>query len=183
MPLGGGIAVVNGTLVLTNATVVDNQTPRDFFEQPGPGVSGAGSVQSTNSIIAGNTSGGTLLNCEAGLFTSLGNNLSDDASCFTASGSDLVVANVMLGPLSDNGGPTQTHLPLMASPAIDNGHNATCPRTDQRGVLRPFDGNDPPDGMADCDIGAVELPEPGFLLQLGAGLAFLLTVGRRRMRA
>ena len=46
-----------------------------------------------------------------------------------------------------------------------------------------MDGNEPPDGMADCDIGSVEVvPEPGRLVLLGAGLAFLLTVGRRRMK-
>jgi hypothetical protein len=54
----------------------------------------------------------------------------------------------MLGPLADNGGPTQTHALLPGSPAIDAGDNTACPATDQRGVTRPL-------GAA-CDIGAYE---------------------------
>ena len=57
-------------------------------------------------------------------------------------------------------------------------HVQRCRSEEQGSEHRPEDGEVPPDGFADCDIGAVELPEPGFLLQLGAGLAFLLTLGR-----
>ena len=56
----------------------------------------------------------------------------------------------MLGPLQDNGGPTETHLPLTGSPVIDAGSpDCPLPATDQRGVARP-------EGAA-CDIGAVEV--------------------------
>ncbi len=61
----------------------------------------------------------------------------------------------MLGPLADNGGPTQTLALLPGSPAIDAGDDALCPSTDQRGEIRPQDGNN--DGLAKCDIGAFEL--------------------------
>jgi hypothetical protein len=54
----------------------------------------------------------------------------------------------MLGPLSDNGGPTQTMALLPGSPAIDAG--TSCTATDQRGVTRP-------QGAA-CEIGAYEVP-------------------------
>jgi hypothetical protein len=58
-----------------------------------------------------------------------GYNLSDDTTCgFTAPG-DLVVADAMLGPLQDNGGPTETHDLLPGSPAIDAG-SVDCPPTD-----------------------------------------------------
>jgi hypothetical protein len=59
-----------------------------------------------------------------------------------------------LGPLHDNGGPTFTHALLFGSPAIDAGDNSACPATDQRGFVRPMDGDD--DGTATCDIGAFE---------------------------
>ena len=54
-----------------------------------------------------------------------------------------------LGPLADNGGPTQTHALLDDSPAINAGDAASCPLTDQRGQKRS-------DGK--CDIGAYEFP-------------------------
>ena len=40
----------------------------------------------------------------------------------------------MLGPLADNGGPTQTHALLTGSPAINNATAAGATATDQRGV-------------------------------------------------
>lgn len=60
-----------------------------------------------------------------------------------------------LGPLQNNGGPTETHALETGSPAIDAGNNVTpgstadaCLATDQRGVARPVG--------ARCDIGAFE---------------------------
>jgi CSLREA domain-containing protein len=93
--------------------------------------------------------GTTTSNCNRPL-DSLGYNLTDDDSCgFTAPG-DLIVADTMLGPLANNGGPTETHALLAGSPAIDAGRpDCTPPDTDQRGVVRP-------QGAA-CDIGAFEL--------------------------
>lgn len=53
--------------------------------------------------------------------------------------------------------------------------NFTCPLLDQRGGYRPLDGNLPTDGIARCDIGAVEVPEAGF--SLGSFCAALAAVG------
>jgi hypothetical protein len=64
------------------------------------------------------------------------------------------VVDPQLGPLGDNGGPTQTHMPLAGSPAIDTATSGGCPAADQRGIGRPADGNG--DGVAACDVGAVE---------------------------
>jgi parallel beta-helix repeat protein len=70
------------------------------------------------------------------------------------------------------------------SPAIDAGDDEICPATDLDGQSRPHDGNDPPDGFADCDIGAVEyLPEPHCETTLIAGAALLALLYRRRARA
>lgn len=171
---GGGI-YSRGNVTLINSTVTDNSAVSG-----GSGVHnqiGPGEIRSTNSIVAANG----VENC-SGAFVSNGHNLSDDTTCFPATETDLVAA-VLLAPLADNGGPTSTHLPLAGSPAIDAGDAAACPIADQRGAFRPQDGDQPPDGFANCDIGAVEVglvPEPSPLLQQLTGLSFLLVLGHRR---
>jgi predicted outer membrane repeat protein len=62
-----------------------------------------------------------------------------------------------LGPLADNGGPTQTHALLAGSPALDAGDNSliTAYPTDQRGFPRLIDGPDA-GTVRTVDIGAVE---------------------------
>jgi hypothetical protein len=61
---------------------------------------------------------------------------------------DLSGAELRLGPLADNGGPTLTHALLTGSPALEAGPFTGFPATDQRGVARPF-------GLR-ADIGAFE---------------------------
>ena len=56
----------------------------------------------------------------------------------------------VLGALANNGGPTQTLLPLTGSPLLDAIPPASCgAAVDQRGITRP-------QGTG-CDIGAVEV--------------------------
>jgi hypothetical protein len=91
---------------------------------------------------------------DANTFDSDGDNLigvGNATGAFNQGGDQTGVADPGLGPLGNNGGPTQTHAPLAgSSPAID-AVTGTCPppADDQRGVARP-------QGPA-CDIGAVEL--------------------------
>lgn len=65
-----------------------------------------------------------------------------------------------LGALADNGGPTRTHAALAGSPARDFGTSLVggalfyCPNLDQRGFVRPRDGDG--NGSAKCDAGAFE---------------------------
>ena len=101
------------------ATVTAN-----FYNQ-----SAAGATNSANSTI-----------------TSAGNNLSDDSNNFLIQSTDRQNRDPKLGPLQNNGGPTQTVALLAGSPAIDAGNTALT--TDQRGIARP-------QGSAD-DIGAYE---------------------------
>jgi predicted outer membrane repeat protein len=161
---GGGGGLWGGFFSLTNSTVSGNTA---YY---GGGIEVYnGTSTLTNTIVADNA----VDNCK-GSVVSLNYNLTDDTSCGFTEPSDLVVADAMLGPLQDNGGPTETHNLLPGSPAIDAG-SANCPppATDQRGVLRPQG--------ADCDIGSVEfVPEPRGLVMLVAGAAFLGLLYRRR---
>jgi hypothetical protein len=62
-----------------------------------------------------------------------------------------------IGPLTNNGGPTLTHLPVPGSPVIDAGDNTLLPAditTDQRGYGPRIVGNA-------VDIGAVEVGAAG----------------------
>lgn len=75
----------------------------------------------------------------------------------TIAGSPLT-ADPLLGPLQDNGGPTQTMAPMPGSPAIDAG-NSSGLSTDQRGDPRPVDFSGVPNaaGGDGADIGALEV--------------------------
>jgi hypothetical protein len=79
-----------------------------------------------------------------------------------------------LGPLADNGGPTQTIALLPGSPALDVVPAANCPDTDQRGFPRPGAGE------TNCDSGAFESNPPSIsgITPSGAAAnsAFSLTV-------
>ena len=74
-----------------------------------------------------------------------------DALGGSITGSPLT-ADPLLGPLQNNGGPTETMAPATGSPVIDAGGG--CPATDQRGRPRPDNGE------SACDIGAFEVQDP-----------------------
>jgi CSLREA domain-containing protein len=110
-----------------------------------------GDIFMMNSIIAGSTPGNCISIATA--FVSLGNNISDDATCDLNEPSDQENTDPLLAPLADNGGGTLTHALLPGSPALDNASNVGCTvedvaSLDQRGVWRPINVR--------CDIGAYE---------------------------
>jgi hypothetical protein len=133
---GGGI-VNAGTLTLTSSTIADNSAS-SFGSGIYGGGFGMGSVR--NTIVAGNTApfGPDI----AFGIPSQGHNLIGNGTNGTGfSVTDLVGTSTnpidpLLGPLQDNGGPTQTMALLSGSPAIDAGDNTGAPTTDQRGFPR-----------------------------------------------
>ena len=146
----------SGSASLFNVTVTGNAS---FFlaslQNTAPG------VVTYRNLIADHTpfspGFGTTACGGTGTFITLGTNFSNDGTC---PGSTM--ADPLLGPLADNGGPTLTHALLAGSPAIDavvapdcvfdddqNGATPEVPLTvDQRMALRP--------NASACDAGAVE---------------------------
>ena len=175
--VGGGV-YSNGEVNLVNCTVVENAAGGD---QPGGGAginvfpSGNVSMTLVNTLLSGNLGGaenprdancgctGSQTTCVEGMnrkIETLGHNLSDDATCNLDGEGDLDdVDDAVIGPLADNEGPTLTHALLDGSPAIDAGDDDECPNNDQRGSIRPADGDE--NGTFICDIGAFEL-FPGY---------------------
>ncbi len=132
-------------ITLSNSTLIGN-APSAITR-----ANGAGEWGMTNSVIADSA----IFDCvDAVVPLSVNlNNLIGDGSC-AADAVELLVGDPLLGPLSDNGGATQTHLPLTGSPLVDAGSNSDCPDVDQAGMPRPIDGN--ADDDSECDIGSIE---------------------------
>jgi hypothetical protein len=132
-----------------NVPVLANNTFSGNGAYTGGGLYSWGSLFFSHTIFANSTSGG---NCVAymlpGSPTGINNLFDDGIPCGMG---DFVSGDPLLGPLSDNGGPTSTMALLPGSPAIDAG-TLTCSPTDQRGITRP-------QGSA-CDIGAFEYVDP-----------------------
>jgi len=143
---GGGISnsLPGSTLTIKNATVSANASPGTFG---GGGIDNLGTLNSTNSIVGDNGDGDLSGDVESGGYNIFG---TTNGTGFDPT--DLIGADPLLGPLKDNGGPTDTMAPLPGSPAINRipgSSGVDFPTTDQRGVTRPQG--------ARADSGAVEL--------------------------
>jgi parallel beta-helix repeat protein len=140
--LGGGIYIYPGAgATLKNVTISGNSATT------GGGIysnTGGGGVIISNTIIAGSPSGG---NC-SGTITSLRYDISSDNTCALAGTGDLNNTDPKLSALGNYGGPTQVHMLLTGSLAIDGVDGSDAPVTDQRGYPRPAGSG--------YDIGAVE---------------------------
>jgi hypothetical protein len=152
---GGGIYVA-AELFLNNDTIAGNSAQASGASGGGIYVDTGGAAILQNTIVAGNGSGN---NCGgSGTFTSNGYNLGGDSTCHFTGPGDLNNANPRLGPLQNNGGPTQTMALGNGSLAIDAGNPSGC--TDNKGNLLKFDQRGTPrpdkDDTSGCDIGAYE---------------------------
>lgn len=146
---GGAIYTSTGDVFLRHATVAGNSAPT------GANIGTGEDLNSFGSIVAAGVGGGT--DCAiAGTTISSGYNVGGDTSCaFVAGPGDQTnVGDPQLGPLAANGGPTETRLPLAASPAAGAVPAVACTvfTVDQRGVTRPQG--------TDCEAGSVEMAEP-----------------------
>jgi len=150
--VGGGI-FNRATLTVSNSTIAKN-TAID-----GGGVFNLRDLTLKRSLISGNQAfvGREIDDFETVTrdnYNLFGTNGHDGVTGFSPGATDIVpgsgvfIADI-LGPLANNGGPTQTHALVPGSPAIDAAPaDGDCPAGDQRGVLRP-------QGTL-CDIGSFE---------------------------
>jgi parallel beta-helix repeat protein len=162
-PSSGGVSVTSSTisgntgfgidamnLVTVTSSTISGNTGAGLYVAAGP-------LVVRNTIVAGNTSATGSAADVSGSLTSQGHNLigdGDGGSGYAAT--DLVgsadnLIDPKLGPLADNGGPTQTRALLSGSPAIAAGDPTNAPATDQRGpgYARTVGGT--------IDIGAFEV--------------------------
>jgi hypothetical protein len=181
---GGGIYVRSGfppgpasTLALLNSTVANNHT-----DGAGGGlwVSAARTeVRLANTLVAGNTAATGGPDVTGPVLPTSAYNLIGDGSGLSGishgeNGNQIGTAtspiDPRLGPLQDNGGPTQTMALLPGSPALNAGDPDQLGLADQRGVVR----------SGGVNIGAYQASASAFVLTapdtVTAGTPFDLTV-------
>ncbi len=165
--VGAGITT-NGQVSLQNDTIADNSAANDSTSG-GAGINafGSGAYHFVNTVFQNNLATGSGASascgcsgssCKTGVMVTGGHNLSDDQTCSLNGTGDLVNTFTQLQVLAGNGGPTESMALMKGTPAVDAGDNANCPATDQRGNMRPADGN--LRGNMQCDIGSYELFTP-----------------------
>ena len=139
----------SGRLTITGSTLSGNRATSDNAAIDNGGGSGTPTIIAAADIIAGS--------CRqtSGTWIDMGDNVASSASCLRGGKGDTPNTNLsgLLGPLADNGGPTQTMALLpgnLASGLIPDPTSGLCPvATDQTG--RPG-----PPG-APCNAGALQL--------------------------
>jgi CSLREA domain-containing protein len=148
--VGGTIAQigVNGSTTLTNVTISTNDATSALYIA-------FGTLTLRNSIVVNNGAGASCQVVVPGTVANGGNNIDGGTACgWGSTNGSMSSSNPLLGPLTDNGGPTPTMALLTGSPAIDgvtfNAPNS-APAADQRGIARPQG--------ARYDIGAYELEQ------------------------
>ncbi len=143
--VSGGAVANYGLMVVNNSTFSNNNSANGGAVRVGLG----GSLTLRNSILANSLAGVDCSKSDGAPAIENFNNLIESTGAgFESCGTALLTSDPALGPLQNNGGPTQTMALLVGSPAIDIGDDVTCWPADQRGITRP-------QGPA-CDLGAYE---------------------------
>ena len=175
----GGATVINSTFSGNTASnsggAISNQLGGSSLDVTGSTFSGNSAGLFGGAIFGGPLTGTTFRNsvfannpatrdgsCSAsttldGRIINGGYNIDEGTTCGFTDPTSQSNTNPLLGPLQDNGGPTNTHALRKGSPALDQG-NSFGTTTDQRGESRPHDFADIDNapGGDGSDIGAFE---------------------------
>ncbi|MFT6006622.1 MAG: putative outer membrane repeat protein [Pseudoalteromonas tetraodonis] len=143
---GGAIAILSSTLNIDNSIVAGNSAGRSHEIE---NISGSGTITSSYNILgdSGKTNDVAFKN-----FTPDSTDITATSDSTTQGTGTPAALTSILAPLSDNGGPTQTHALVEGSPALGAGNGTLCTdflladSNDQRGLPR----------NSVCDIGAFE---------------------------
>lgn len=127
-------------LTLTNGTISGNSSGVAIFAD--------GTSTMTHMIRNTMIVNSTAVNCVN--VTGNSYNLADDNSC-----DGFRQGDARLGPLTDNGGSTLTHVPLAGSMAMGRGETAVC----QTDPINGIDQRGEPRAPEKCDIGATEVED------------------------
>ncbi|NJM13553.1 MAG: DUF4214 domain-containing protein [Synechococcaceae cyanobacterium SM1_2_3] len=157
---GGGIDNT-GNLLISDATVLSNTVSGNSAGTGGGFFLHSGFLKLGNSVVAGNAAkdGKEIMKFNGTGLISQGHNLfGENGSSGLVNANPIASDKILSGaiataivPLANNGGPTQTHLPVAGSVVINAGDNSLIPccfTHDQRGFPRIEGGT--------VDIGAVE---------------------------
>lgn len=155
---GGAMYTENGLLYVVNSTLYLNSCTCSLGGAGGIDIEGT-TVTLLNTINVNDDEFYDYPDCDlaSGTLTVNSYNLAADNSCDQAT--QVTQAQLNVGDLANNGGPTQTIKPQAGSKARDAGDNTVCQaaigeptygagKVDQRGVPRPQSG---------CDVGAYEV--------------------------
>jgi cyclophilin family peptidyl-prolyl cis-trans isomerase len=151
--LGGAIAAVSNSTLMASLTIAYNSAGRTLPGSTNSAFSGGGGIANLGGTVALRTSL-MVSNAPAnfsGALTDISYNFSSDASVALTSTTGATNVDVLLGPLTDNGGPTLTMGLGFHSPARDKvPPSSLSVLVDQRSISRP----QPVGGLGDA--GAVE---------------------------
>lgn len=146
---GSALKNEHGSAALTNVTLAENGANSTGYAALMSTDPSGSALYLKNVLIAGVQGRDNCYYAQAPSMSEF--NLSSDSTCNFGAGHDSVA--LRLGPLANNGGLTQTHLPQPGSPAINGGTSSNAPSTDQRGFTRIGQGTA-------YDVGAVEVQNP-----------------------
>lgn len=153
---GGGVDIAHGpsgaTATLKGDTIDGNRVG-SASGSDGAGIANQGTTSIVATIVSGNADANNCTNTVLSISGSMSVSKSlEGPAGQTSCGFDLPSADPLLGPLADNGGPTETQALGAGSPAIGAvAPTSDCPVNDERGALRPQGG---------CDVGAYEVAPP-----------------------